>query len=111
MERDPGLSSWLRLTLTPGIGPAAIRGMLRQFGLPENIISRKPSELASFTNAEAIKNLNSGEVEASTERALQWASHDRHFIVTLADEAYPRALLEISDPPPLLYAIGKIELL
>src|SRR4029077_7218335 len=30
---------------------------------------------------------------------------------TLADEGYPRALLEIPDPPPLLYAVGRVELL
>ena len=32
-------------------------------------------------------------------------------IVTLADDAYPRALLEIADPPALLYACGRLELL
>ena len=32
-------------------------------------------------------------------------------VITLADEAYPRLLLEIADPPPLLYARGRVELL
>jgi DNA processing protein len=31
--------------------------------------------------------------------------------VTLADETYPKALLEIPDPPALLYAVGRIDLL
>jgi DNA processing protein len=45
------------------------------------------------------------------QRALTWAAQDRHHVVTLADEHYPKALLEIADPPAVLYAIGRIELL
>jgi DNA processing protein len=44
-------------------------------------------------------------------RSLEWASLPGHAIITLADEAYPRALLEIGDPPALLYAAGRSELL
>jgi DNA processing protein len=50
-------------------------------------------------------------VRDAVARALDWASGAQHFVVTLADEIYPRALLEIPDPPPLLYAHGKLELL
>jgi DNA processing protein len=32
-------------------------------------------------------------------------------VITLADDIYPRLLLEIADPPPLLYARGRVELL
>ena len=45
------------------------------------------------------------------DRALRWAGEPGHFIVTLADELYPRALLETADPPSLIYARGRIELL
>jgi DNA processing protein len=34
-----------------------------------------------------------------------------HHLVTLADEGYPKALLEIPDPPAVLYGIGRPELL
>jgi len=45
MTQDPGLASWLQLTLTPGLGAAAIRGLLRQFGLPESILAAPPAQL------------------------------------------------------------------
>ena len=45
MTQDPGLASWLQLTLTPGLGASAIRAMLRQFGLPHLVLARKPAEL------------------------------------------------------------------
>ena len=32
-------------------------------------------------------------------------------VLTLADTAYPRALLTMPDPPPLLYVKGRLELL
>jgi DNA processing protein len=96
MKVDPGLASWLHLTLTPGIGAAAIRGQLKQFGLPENIVGGKPAPEA---------------VMRAVERALAWAAEDSHHILTLADDEYPQALLEISDPPPLLYLTGRVELL
>jgi DNA processing protein len=111
MKEDPGLASWLQLTLTPGIGAAAIRGMLRQFGLPQNVIDRKHSELAAHVAPGALESMASTQVREAVARALDWASAPNHFIVTLADATYPRTLLEIPDPPSLLYAVGRVELL
>jgi hypothetical protein len=42
MKEDSGLAGWLQLTLTPGLGAAAIRGMLQQFGLPSALRSNGP---------------------------------------------------------------------
>jgi DNA processing protein len=50
-------------------------------------------------------------VRAAVTRALDWAGADEHFVITLADESYPRALLEIADPPAVLYAHGRVDLL
>ena len=41
MTRDLGLAGWLQLALTPGIGPSALRALLREFGLPQAILQRK----------------------------------------------------------------------
>lgn len=111
MTHDPGLASWLQLTLTPGLGAATLRAMLRQFGLPQAILQKKRSELAAFMPADALAALDSAQVREAVARSLEWTAAPGHAIVTLADEAYPRALLEISDPPSVLYAIGRTELL
>ncbi len=111
MTHDPGLAGWLQLTLTPGLGAASVRAMLRQFGLPQSILARRRAELAAYAGAEAIAALDSPQVMDAVERALQWAGAPGHHVVTLADESYPRLLLEIADPPPLLYAAGSLELL
>ena len=111
MTHDPGLAGWLQLTLTPGLGGAALRAMLQRFGLPQTILQRKRAELAAFAAPDVIAALDSTQVANAVERSLEWASGAGRHIVTLADDSYPRLLLEISDPPPLLYMVGMLELL
>src|SRR3954470_17373471 len=106
MTIDPGLASWLSLTLTPGLGAAAVRGLLKTYGLPDAVLGRRRAELAPYATQAAIQALDSDEVRAAVERALEWSAAPGHYIVTLADERYPRTLLEIPDPPTLLYAAG-----
>jgi DNA processing protein len=111
MRHDPGLAGWLQLTLTPGIGASAIHALLRRFGLPQAILERKRSELAPHLDAAALQALDSDAVRRALERALDWAAQPGNHVLTLDDPAYPKALLEIGDPPPLLYARGRLELL
>jgi DNA processing protein len=79
--------------------------------LPEAVLARKRAELAPLVPPAALEAIDSKGVTDMVSRALEWASAADHWIVTLADQAYPRALLEIPDPPPVLYAHGKVELL
>lgn len=111
MTRDPGPASWLQLSLTPGLGAAAIRDLLKQFGLPHIVLARKPAELAAFAPPSVIEALHSEGVQRAVEQALAWLAQPGNTLVTLADENYPRLLLEIADPPPLLYVRGRSELL
>src|SRR5437773_1390402 len=111
MSPDPGLASWLKRSLTPGLGASTVRNLLKQFGLHEAVLARQRAELASFLAPAALEALHSSRVRDAVERALQWAAADDHFVITLADETYPHALLEIADPPPLLYAHGRLPLL
>jgi DNA processing protein len=111
MTHDPALASWLQLTLTPGLGAATIRKLLSQFGLPENILAARRADLAQYAGADAVQSLDSDAVARAVDRALGWLAQPGRAIVTLSDAAYPRLLLEIADPPPLLYCHGRTELL
>lgn len=111
MTHDPALAGWLQLTLTPGIGAATVRKLLSQFGLPENILAARRADLSKFADAEAVQALDSDAVAQAVEKALAWLAQPGRAIVTLADAAYPRLLLEIADPPPLLYCHGRTDLL
>ncbi|HUN67413.1 MAG TPA: DNA-processing protein DprA [Burkholderiales bacterium] len=111
MTPDPGLASWLQLTLTPGLGAATIRELLSRFGLPEKVLAAKRAELARFASADALEALDSGAVAKAVDKALAWLEQPGNSVVTLADAAYPRLLLEITDPPAVLYCRGRLDLL
>jgi DNA processing protein len=108
---DPGLASWLQLALTPGIGPATLRRMLRQFGLPQAVLDRSRRELEAFLSPDILARLQSDELAQVVTRSLAWAGEPGHRIITLGDDDYPKPLLEIADPPALVFATGRVELL
>jgi len=111
MRPDPELASWLQLSLTPGLGTATLRNLLRKFGLPREVLAQSRSALAPLIGTESLAAIESPRVRDAVARALDWARAEDHFVITLADESYPRALLEIADPPAVLYAHGRAELL
>jgi DNA processing protein len=104
------LADWLRLTLVPGIGGETQRKLLAAFGLPQAIFEAGRLALRSVVGDKADLLLDTANGQA-VDQALAWAEQPGHYIVTLADEAYPKALLEIADPPTLLYVRGRPELL
>jgi len=105
-----GLADWLRFALTP-VGPARQRNLLAAFGLPGNIFVQSRSRLASVAGHEAADALLKEPDPAALEAALAWAGEKGNQLLTLADAAYPRSLLEIADPPLVLYVKGDPALL
>ena len=114
MARPDDLAYWLRLLRTPGVGRGAARRLLGACGSPAAVFAAKPSTLRELLGASLATALNSeperhGEQLAAT---LAWLDADpSHHVLTLGDSAYPALLLETADPPLLLYAQGRLELL
>lgn len=100
------LAAWLRLTFLPGIGPERQRTLLAAFGMPQQIFDSGRSAIAGVIGAQAADQLLAAPDEARIGSALAWAAEPGNHLITLADAAYPRALLEIPDPPVLLYVKG-----
>ncbi len=111
MDSDAGLASWLRLTLIPGVGGETQRCLLKAFGLPETIFNAGIKVLADVVGLSLAERLLSHDAEDEIEVALAWADLPGNHIVTLADADYPQALLEIADPPVLIYLKGRAGLL
>ncbi len=108
---DASAAAWLRLSLTRGLGLEAQRRLLSAFGLPERIFAAPGTAISAAVGERAARALSAFSEDEAVARAIQWAGQSGNHIITLADAAYPRALLEISDPPTLLYAKGRIDLL
>jgi DNA processing protein len=106
------LAGWLRLSLTPGIGDATARRLLAAFGLPEDVFAQPDAalrEVVSLAQAEALRQTPTG-LQAQVDQTWQWLHAADNGVsrrlVTLGDASYPTSLLEMVDPPPMLYVLG-----
>jgi DNA processing protein len=108
---DDDVLSWLKLGLVPGLGPGAFRLLLKTLGSPSAILAAGIESLARVVPRPLAEQLRTGPPADAMERALQWLAEENHTLVTLADACYPAQLLEIADPPPLLYVEGDVSLL
>lgn len=111
MRSEDELAAWLRLSLVPGLGGQRQRKLLKAFGLPPAIFSANRAALAAVVGAELAEGLLSRDAEQEIAAALAWAAQSGHRLLTLADPDYPALLLEIADPPVLLFARGNTALL
>jgi DNA processing protein len=102
---------WLRLTLVPALGSAAQRKLLAALGSPEDALAASVGSLERLVGREPAEALKRGPEAARINEALRWLESDGASLLTLADPQYPAGLLEISDPPVVLYARGHTELL
>lgn len=107
------LAGWLRLSLTAGVGGESQRALLAAFGLPEMIFQSSAAALRAVVGEARANALlcADAEMDARIATALEWADEPGNHLLTLADADYPQALLTTPDPPTLLYAKGRLELL
>ncbi len=103
--------AWLRLALIPGLGAAALRKLLAEFGPPERVLAARDADLKRFVAAEIAALIADGGNADGARQALAWLADPANHLVTLGDAEYPQLLLQITDPPPLLYVKGRLELL
>jgi DNA processing protein len=108
---EADLADWLRLSLVPGVGDETARELLSRFGLPQQIFASSHTALSAAVGRKLASSLLAELPEEQIRRALEWVAQDRHHIFTLADPGYPQALLRTGDPPLLVYAVGRGELL
>ncbi|MEQ1598966.1 MAG: DNA-processing protein DprA [Methylotenera sp.] len=102
------VEQWIALNQINGLGNAGICQLLAEFGSPDAIFSAKISQLREIVDDEIAQKISKGiDVEAIAP-TLNWLQKDNAHIVTFADSTYPKQLLEISNPPAVLYAIGNL---
>lgn len=102
---------WLRLILTPNFPCAAQRRLLSAAGPPEVALRLPEADLASIVGSAHAKSLIGGPDRQRLRHSLAWLTGRGRWLVTLAEAAYPRSLLEIADPPLALFAQGNPDVL
>ena len=113
MDRDE-LAAWLQLLETPGVGRQSARRLLAAFGSPQAVLSASVSARAGVIDKATAAKLEQAPegLALLVERTAAWLTGEPgRRILTLADPAYPSIWLNLPDPPLLLYAQGKLDLL
>jgi DNA processing protein len=103
---------WLALRMSPGLGTRKAGQLIGIFRAPQAIFRASRSELEAAGLSRAVaQSIASGcafeDAVAQRERMIQSGAE----LIPLTDPRYPPRLKEIFDPPPLLYACGRVELL
>jgi DNA processing protein len=103
---------WLALMLVPGLGTRNAGKVIARFRTPQAIFRASPSELeAAGISGGLARSISSGcsfeDAVAQQEKMLATGA----VAVTINDPRYPPLLREIFDPPILLFARGRVELL
>lgn len=111
MSDDVSLKAWLALSLIRGLGGEGARRLLKEFGSPEAVFAASSFTLKSFAKPDVVNAINQGILDELVHPVFNWLEDNHNHIVTLADNDYPQALLNINDPPLLLYVKGRLDLL
>ena len=115
IDRDE-FSAWLRLLDTPGVGRESARTLLGCFGSAEAVIGASIAALESVVapGVAAALSRPPENFDARLDAAWRWLTgggEEQRDVVVVGDPRYPQILLESADPPLLLYARGRVELL
>ncbi|PTY37672.1 DNA protecting protein DprA [Saccharospirillum sp. MSK14-1] len=106
---------WLRWVLTPGLGVRRSHSLLNRLSHPQQLFDRPERwSLPTDLTATLLEMKRLGEqhpVHRQAQAQLRWAEAGQHHLISLQDARYPSLLLEIPDPPLLLWVKGDAELL
>ncbi len=102
---------WLRLALADGVGNTSLLRLLTAFGSPEAVLASGRSALMMHLSAAQCDALLGEPDAAALDAAQAWLAQPGNSLMTLADDDYPKNLLEIADPPAVLYCKGRRDLL
>ena len=111
MPLDAELASWLTLSQIPGLGNEGLRQLLQAFATPDAILSAPAAILKQYVRPAVAAAISQKPADDALAAIALWLDDPGNHVVTLADADYPQALLNIPDPPLLLYVKGRLDLL
>lgn len=106
---------WLRWVLTPGLGLRRSHQLLNHLTHPQELFDQPerwslPTDLTE--KLQEMKRLGEQHpVHRQAFEQLRWAEQENHQLISLQDPLYPTLLLEIPDPPLMLWVKGDATLL
>ena len=121
--KNSEIKDWLKLKTIPGISDNLYKRLIEEFGSPEEVLKAEEKDLARVPEIkrDVVRTIREKGVPASSPpggrtgadrdvaKELELIKRHEIDIITLNDVSYPPSLKAIYDPPPLLYAKGKIK--
>ena len=104
--------AWLALTLTPGMGPTRCGRAVRKLGSAGCLFHASLTELEGVgMPAESAQFCFDGRARAAAVEEAARIQEQQASFLTPEDEAFPDRLMEIYDPPPVIWVRGDVRLL
>lgn len=99
--------AWLRLIRSTNVGPGTFFRLLERFGTAAQALDALPDLARRGGRAGSIRIATA----AAASRELEEAQRIGATLVAWGEPAYPPLLAHIHDPPPVVYARGRLDLL
>ena len=109
--RGGGAIWWAALSEVPGVGAATMLRLARVFGSPEAALAAPVEELIArgeLTPEQAREVHSSGESMEALRARIEAYAQQGIRLISREEAEYPRALLDLRSPPPLLYVKGEL---
>jgi DNA processing protein len=105
------LADALRLSMVAGVGPKLRKALLERFGTATAVLAAAPTELREVPGigAQLTRRIAVAREEIDVQAEIELCAASGIAILTDLDDAYPRVLREIHDPPGILFARGEIK--
>jgi DNA processing protein len=109
---EMGRLGWLALALTPEMGPTRTARAVERLGAAGRVLTASLTELeGAGLPARAAQFVADGRARAAAEDEAKRVLETGGTLLTREDAAYPGRLLEIYDPPAVLWVRGDVALL
>lgn len=103
------LQYWLGFNMVKGIGPAKVRRLLEHFGTLQEAWEATPLELAAAgLDRRSLESLQAARSRVQLEQLVERLSKVGARALTWEMPDYPRNLLNIEAPPPVLFVKGEL---
>ncbi len=102
---------WLAWSQVQGVGPISLQRLLRHFGTLSEAWQASSASLGAVEGfgPQTVKKVLALRSQLQPAQFLQTHQQKNPHFWTPADADYPRLLLEIADPPPVLYYQGIVD--
>jgi len=103
--------AYIALNMIQGIGPVSVAAMISALGTPQAILDASRADLmrARGVGPEISEKILTQRSAVDPVKEIEAAGRLGFSIITQVDEAYPRRLKEIHDPPLALYVMGSLD--